>query len=545
MSSKRQDHREIVTAKLIELLEKGTAPFQVPWDADTTNRRPFNPTTDKPYRGANSMWLSFQGYSDPRWMTYKQAEAAGWQVRKGEKSSTIEFWKFRDDRTQTDGSGKTTTISAELERPRVFHANVFNARQIDGIPPMERTARIYEWEPSVKAEEILKAANATILHDQGDRAYYSPLRDEIHLPQRDQFRGTDEYYATVFHELGHWTGHESRLNRQFGAFGDEKYAQEEFRAEIASWIMADTIGIPHNPENSAAYIKAWIKVLKEDKNEIFRASADAEAISTFVFSFGVEQNHEIEKSLSVQEINAHNLLERIARSAPANIYGDADIIADARAFLQGKPELTPEVAEILRRAVYGSDFWVDIQRDTRRLLGLPEQTESDKTKDLEKAKALDVNKGIELVTKDNVEVKSEEPVKLLSVTSEQRSALTQFIIRGGTVNDFGNSTDVGPVVQAPEAGNRVEAFGHGSNANSIVDAHSSRKGSELLNDLVVSARPQPTSTKSLSGPRSNQRSSPSVGERDDYHVEPPEDRASLLQKKASRKLQNAKEAMEL
>jgi len=539
------DHRQAVTDKLIELLESGTAPFQIPWDAESS-RRPYNPTTDKAYRGANSMWLSFQGYSDPRWMTYKQAEAAGWQVRKGQKSSSIEYWKFRDEQSHTDSDGITTTVSAELERPRVFHANVFNARQIDGIPPLERTDRVFEWEPNERTEEILKASKAVILHDQANSAYYSPLRDEVHLPQKDQFHGTDEYYGTVLHELGHWSGHESRLNRQYGVFGGEEYAREELRAEIASWIMADTIGVPHNPENSAAYVKSWVATLKKDKNEIFRASTDAEAISTFVFSFSPDIAKEIDKVLSVNEINAQNLLDRIARSSPENIYGDADIIAEARLFLEGKPELTPEVAEILRHVVYGSYLWVDIQRDTRQLLNLPELTDNETT---QKTKAqAEILDGQRVIAEDDeaksTVIESEPPIKLITVTPEQRSALTQFIIRGRSVEDFGNSL-YRPSVQAPEAIDVKEVFGPDTNAVSITVAFSNRKGRELLNDFIVSAKPV---AHEKSNTRAPAKTTKGKEEPDGHNGNLDGDNSAplaLVRKRVSRKQEKASNSQEL
>src|SRR4029077_9362421 len=129
------------------------------------------------------------------------------------------------------------------------------------------------------AERILNNSGATILHDQADRAFYNRLSDSIHLPPNHAFHDAAGYYGTALHELAHWTGHPSRLDRttlnESYRFGDVSYAKEELRAELASVFLAAERGIPHDPEQHAAYVGAWIKTLKEDKNEIFRAGHDA------------------------------------------------------------------------------------------------------------------------------------------------------------------------------------------------------------------------------------------------------------------------------
>ena len=121
----------------------------------------------------------------------------------------------------------------------------FNAEQVDGIPPLQLTDKAYAWEPMKKAENILAASGAAIKHDQSNRAFYRRMEDAIHLPPKENFDAPDKYYATALHELGHWTGEEKRLNREFGPFGSETYAREELRAEIASWMLGQEIGISH------------------------------------------------------------------------------------------------------------------------------------------------------------------------------------------------------------------------------------------------------------------------------------------------------------
>ena len=302
----KRDYRQVLTDKLIEQLESGTAPWQKPWDARVgSDRLPFNPTTGKPYRGANSLYLSAvgmeKGYSDPRWTTYKQADAQGWQVRKGEKGALVEYWKFSERQQELDSTGKPIIgddgqpkmIDVMLEKPQVFRAVVFNAQQMDNVPELSKAPRMYEWDPDARAEAILKSSGARIYHDQADRAFYSPSKDEIHLPAREQFKSQTAYYSTALHELGHWTGHEQRLGRNFGgSFGSIEYAKEELRAELSSYFMADKLGVPHEPGQHAAYVKSWVKVLQEDKNEIFRAARDAEKITDYVLA--LDRTRELE-----------------------------------------------------------------------------------------------------------------------------------------------------------------------------------------------------------------------------------------------------------
>lgn len=300
----KKDYRTLLTEKLIEQLEAGTAPWQKPWDAAAgISRLPYNPVTGKEYRGANSLYLSMHGRSDPRWATYKQAAAQGWQVRKGEKGALVEYWKMSEERPMVDETtgkpvldekGQPKTITVALERPQVFRAVVFNAQQMDGVPELSKEPRQYEWDPVQRAEQILEASGAKIYHDQNDRAFYRPSTDQIHLPGREQFPTEAAYYSTAMHELGHWTGHESRLNRDLtGGFGSQDYAKEELRAELSSYFLADKLGIPHDPGQHAAYVGSWIKVLKEDKNEIFRAAKDAEKITEYVLQLDRERTKEV------------------------------------------------------------------------------------------------------------------------------------------------------------------------------------------------------------------------------------------------------------
>ncbi len=275
------DYRRQLTDRIIEQLENGTAPWIKPWSPQLLPPSvPHNALTSRRYHGANSLWLQCQGHSDPRWCTYRQAQEAGWQVRRGEKSSVVEYWQWT--REEKDATGQT--VEVKLDAPRVFYAHVFNATQMDHAP--ELVASKPTWEPEVEAEKILQNSGVTILQDQTDRAFYSPTRDEIHIPPRVAFINGQRFYGTALHELGHWSGHPDRLNRDLsGLFGTPAYAQEELRAELGSFFLAARLGITHDIGQHAAYVKGWIDVLRKDHNEIFRASHDAEKICDFVLEF--------------------------------------------------------------------------------------------------------------------------------------------------------------------------------------------------------------------------------------------------------------------
>src|SRR5580700_3819771 len=283
-------------AKLKWVSNKEPLPFiyesTKPWESAGM---PFNPTTDKGYRGGNAVHLMAtglsRGYEDPRWMTYKQAAENGWQVRKGEKGTHIEFWEVKAKREEKSAEpvrgGRDET--AKENQSRLIHRvyTVFNAKQVEGVPALERE------QPSVfeavhSGERILANSGAKIAHDQRDSAFYSRSSDSIHLPLKETFKDAPGYYGTALHELAHWTGHPSRLNRptlnDSYRFGDLNYAKEELRAELASVFIAAEVGVPHDPANHAAYVGSWIKALKEDKNEIFRAAHDASTATDFVLS---------------------------------------------------------------------------------------------------------------------------------------------------------------------------------------------------------------------------------------------------------------------
>lgn len=303
---KRPPFHEEFAEKIIERLKEGTAPWQQPWHPGKTIAAPHNPASGTVYRGMNRVHLALSGYDDPRWMTLRQANEKDMRIIPGSKATPVVYFQFskEQDRLGEDGKpvlgedGKPEKMTVELDKPIMRFAHVFNAEQIEGMPPLELTDKAFEWEPVEKAENILSASGANINHDQSNRAFYRPMTDSIHLPPRENFEEPGLYYETALHELGHWTGHGSRMEREFGPFGSEKYAREELRAEIASWMLGQDIGIPHSPEQHAAYVQSWVKVLEEDPYEIVRACRDAEQIKEYVL--GMEKQKELGQEQTVK-----------------------------------------------------------------------------------------------------------------------------------------------------------------------------------------------------------------------------------------------------
>jgi putative DNA primase/helicase len=290
-----------VATAIIKQLKEGTAPWQKPWEPGK-RFMPYNPTTGNEYRGMNAVWLMSQsqtrGFTDARWMTYRQSQEQDAQVRKGEKGTPIQFWKWQGLEPVKDANGKPVLDQdgqpvrqmVRYERPRVMGAVVFNAEQIEGLPPAPARPVRPEWERHAQAETILTNSGVPMRHIPGDRAFYRLAEDTITMPERSQFPTGDRYYATALHELGHATGHPSRLARDLAhPFGSEGYAREELRAEIGSLMLGEQLGIGHDPSQHVAYVASWIKALEENPREVFRAAADAEKIVKLVRSYELDQ----------------------------------------------------------------------------------------------------------------------------------------------------------------------------------------------------------------------------------------------------------------
>ncbi|KTD70017.1 DNA primase traC [Legionella santicrucis] len=309
-------YHQVVANQIIESLKTRTAPWLKPWEPGTGNGQvPYNPVTGKRYRGINVLYLMVNQSDDNRWLTYKQAQSMDAQVRKGEKGTTIQYWKFHEEQTKYDDAGKPVLdehgnplkVQVNLERPKVFYTTVFHASQIENMP--ELIAKEPDWSLIERAEKLLHNSGTTIIHSEADRAFYRLSTDSIHLPPKEQFKSAANYYATALHELGHWSGHPSRLDRDLGhPFGSDAYAKEELRAEIASMLLGAELGIGHDPSQHTAYIKSWIRVLEDEPLEIFRASADAEKIVNHLCA--LEQTQDIQLAPLI-EIKDDKLKEEI------------------------------------------------------------------------------------------------------------------------------------------------------------------------------------------------------------------------------------------
>jgi len=315
---------EQIAEKLIAELKAGTSPFQKPWTDDNSAGyfTPLNPTTGKNYRGMNALWLAMQDREDPRWMTLKQASFNHWTVEKGSKATLINFVKQTDIRPVLDEkgqpvlkeNGKPQTQTVKLDKPIITTAFVFNGEQIKGIPEWKEAyaekIAAQQWTPIERAEMILADSKAEIRHG-GNEAFYRTSGDFIQLPKKEQFDAAAKYYATALHELGHWSGHESRLDRPMNdKFGTPDYAREELRAEIASLMIGSELNIGHDFGQHAAYVDNWIEVLEKEPNEIFKASADAQKIFDFVLGFEQKREQQLEAAeiVNLKTLNAGDVI---------------------------------------------------------------------------------------------------------------------------------------------------------------------------------------------------------------------------------------------
>lgn len=304
----RADVYSRVTDRIVSDLTQGVRPWLKPWSADhAADRLPSLPLRHNgtPYRGMNVLLLwgdaMEKGYSAPIWMTYKQAEALGAHVRKGEHGSLV-VYADRFNKTEANDKGE----EVETSIPFMKGYTVFNVEQIEGLPaqyvqptaPRDDSRRL---ELIEKAEEFFAGTRAAFRHG-GNRAFYAPAADFIQLPPADAFRDAESYAATKAHELVHWSGHAQRMAREFGKrFGDHAYAFEELVAELGSAFLCADLGItPEVRDDHAAYLGHWLDVLKEDKRAIFSAAAHAQRAADFLHGLqpGAKAEEEVSEAIA-------------------------------------------------------------------------------------------------------------------------------------------------------------------------------------------------------------------------------------------------------
>ena len=282
------DIHQHVTNQIIAAIERGAGDFRPPWRRGAGGlMRPVNIASKKAYRGVNvlALWATAdeKGFSSGVWGSYKQWTQAGAQVREGEKAAYVVFYK-------------QITVAAENRdsdngKSRLFAraTPVFAAEQVDGwiAPVIDTPAPVIT--PIERAEVFVAATGATIIHG-GDRAFYRPSTDSIHLPPREAFIGSatsapaEAYYSTLLHELTHFAGHESRCNRRLGKrFGDHAYAMEELVAELGAAFLCADLGVTDQPRaDHAQYLEHWLTVMKADKRAIFTAASKASEAAAFL-----------------------------------------------------------------------------------------------------------------------------------------------------------------------------------------------------------------------------------------------------------------------
>lgn len=292
-SNERSDVYTRVTDKIVAELEKGVRPWMKPWNAEHAAGRITKPLrhNGEAYNGINILMLwsaaMEKDFCAPIWMTFRQAKELGASVRKGEKGELV-VYANKLTRTEEADSGE------EFERtiPYMKGYTVFNVEQIDGLPDHYYQLAEPVLDPVQRidhAETFFEATGADIRHG-GNQAYYMIGEDRIQLPPFESFKDAESYYATIAHELTHWTRHPKRLDRSFGRkrWGDEGYAQEELVAELgAAFLCADLEITPEVRDDHAAYIESWLKVLKNDKRAIFTAAAHAQRAADFLSGFQV------------------------------------------------------------------------------------------------------------------------------------------------------------------------------------------------------------------------------------------------------------------
>jgi antirestriction protein ArdC len=269
---------EIVTDQIIKHLESGNVPWRRPWNTAP----PCNLVSQREYRGINTFMLSASGFPSRYWLTYAQAVKLGGNIKKGEHGSIVVFWNV--------GEEKLNPKTGKLSKPFLLrYYRVFNLAQTENVAHRlgiaEASAKPV---PDIAACESLVAAmpNAPAILP-SDRAWYRPSTDHVGIPSKSLFHSSEAYYATLFHELTHSTGHASRIGRegieQLNSFGSESYSREELIAEMGSAMLCGVTGIaPAVIENSAAYLRSWISTLKGDSKLLVTAASQAQKAADYI-----------------------------------------------------------------------------------------------------------------------------------------------------------------------------------------------------------------------------------------------------------------------
>ncbi len=270
---------EIITSRIIEKLEQGTAPWAKPW---TGGEMPRNLVTGKVYRGINLFLLNMMNFTSPYWLTFNQCREKGGCVKAGAKATPIVFWnlsKVKDDDTDE-----------EKKIPLLRYYNVFNAEQCEGLNITQLDQEAREFAPiEVCMMTIAAMPKAPRIQHEQPKAYYVPSMDYVNMPKPESFKSAEEYYSVLFHELTHSTGHASRLNRKGinvnSGFGSSDYGKEELIAEMGAAFLCGCSGIENRTiDNTASYVAGWLKAIKEDKKIVIIAAAAAQKAADYILN---------------------------------------------------------------------------------------------------------------------------------------------------------------------------------------------------------------------------------------------------------------------
>ena len=279
------DIRQQITDAIIHMIEEGAKKWQRPWQALAEQGLPSNYATGHAYSGFNVLLLwhaaAERGYTRQEWLTFKQAQDLGGQVRKGAKGVLCAFFKMSPHGAGNNQGDDGTTPSAGFV-PMLKPFWVFNVADVDNLPE-QPTVELPAFSAIEEAERILQGSGANIIHG-GNKAFFRPGTNDVHLPHPSAFKTPANYYAVGLHELTHWSGDAARLARTFGKrFGDEAYAFEELVAELGSAFLMAHLGLQDTTlELHASYLDSWLKVLRRDKTAIFTASRHASAAYQFI-----------------------------------------------------------------------------------------------------------------------------------------------------------------------------------------------------------------------------------------------------------------------
>lgn len=309
-TSNRPSIYQTVTDRIISSLKAGLIPWEKPWKTPRFTGGPFprNFYTGKPYRGINVLLLWSSDFSSPFWVTFKQAQELKGNVRKGERGTPIVFYKQLPERAKQEGERTEEDDRAPFI---LCHYTVFNVEQCEGLilPEIDQPTTA----PEINEDEVCESMvtgweGRPALHLTSPteyRAYYRPSTDSVHMPARSRFVDAPHYYSTLFHELVHSTGHQSRLNRTFGDdFGDDLYSKEELVAEMGAAFLCAIAGIAneHTDRNTTAYIQNWISKLEGDNRLVIHAAASAQRASDCILGESFEAKNTTTEQVDVTEL---------------------------------------------------------------------------------------------------------------------------------------------------------------------------------------------------------------------------------------------------